>query len=68
MACGEEFTTQDYVPGAALVLPTETPSDNAGMSFAGWTTAAYTHKTSAPTYVTAGGAVNADVTYYAVFH
>lgn len=69
MACGEEFTRQEYAPGASLVLPTTVPSNNAGKSFAGWiASSSYTNKTTAPTYVTAGGAVNADVTYYAVFH
>jgi len=69
MSCGEEFTTQTYAEGAALALPTTVPSDNAGKSFAGWIASpSYTNKTTAPTYVTAGGAVNADVTYYAVFH
>lgn len=69
MACGDVFTTQEYAPGATLVLPTETPGANDGMTFAGWITSpSYTNKTTAPTYVTSGDAVNADVTYYAVFH
>ena len=69
MACGDVFTTQEYAPGAALVLPTENPGANDGMTFAGWITSpSYTNKTTAPTYVTSGDAVNANVTYYAVFH
>jgi len=69
MACGDVFTTQEYAPGATLVLPTENPGANDGMTFAGWITSpSYTNKTTAPTYVTSGDAVNANVTYYAVFH
>ena len=68
MACGEEFTTQQYAPGASLVLPTTTPSDNAGKSFYGWIATERYTGASAPAKISAGGAVNANVTYYAVFH
>jgi uncharacterized repeat protein (TIGR02543 family) len=67
-ACGDVFTTQEYAPGATLVLPTETPGANSGMTFAGWTATEHYTGASAPTLITAGSAVNADVTYYAVFH
>jgi uncharacterized repeat protein (TIGR02543 family) len=68
MACGAEFTTQTYSEGNPLVLPDPAPEDNAGKSFAGWTTSEHYTGADAPTLITAGGAVNADVTYYAVFH
>lgn len=68
MACGEEFTTQDYVPGALLVLPTETPVESTGKTFYGWTATEHYTGASAPAKISAGGAVNANATYYAVFH
>ena len=68
MACGDVFTTQDYAPGATLVLPTETPGANDGMTFYGWTATEHHTGSSAPAIISAGSAVNADVTYYAVFH
>lgn len=68
MACGIQFKQETYVDGASLVLPSPAPGANtAGKAFAGWTTAEYTGAT-APTLITAGGAVNADATYYAVYH
>ena len=67
MVCGDVFTTQDYAPGAALVLP-ENPGGYDGLTFAGWTTTEHYTGASAPAFISAGGAVNADVTYYAVFH
>lgn len=67
MVCGDVFTTQNYAPGAALVLP-ENPGGYDGLTFAGWTTAEHYTGASAPAFISAGGAVNADVTYYAVFH
>ena len=66
-ACGDVFTTQQYAPGAALVLP-ENPGGYDGLTFAGWTTTEHYTGASAPAFISAGGAVNADVTYYAVFH
>ena len=66
-ACGDVFATQQYAPGAALVLP-ENPGDYDGLTFAGWTTTEHYTGASAPAFISAGGAVNADVTYYAVFH
>lgn len=67
MVCGDVFTTQQYAPGAALVLP-ENPGGYDGLTFAGWTTTEHYTGASAPAFISAGGAVNADVTYYAVFH
>ena len=66
-ACGDVFTTQQYAPGAALVLP-ENPGGYDGLTFSGWTTTEHYTGASAPAFISAGGAVNADVTYYAVFH
>lgn len=71
MVCGDVFTTQDYAPGAALVLPTETPGGYDGLTFAGWTTTEHHTGASAPAdlFSTAGSkTVTADVTYYAVFY
>lgn len=70
-ACGETFHTQGFADGAALVLPSSTPADNAGKTFVGWT--ATEHHTGAlepaDLFTTAGSkTVTADVTYYAVFH
>lgn len=67
-ACGEIFKSETYSEGNPLVLPDTAPEDNAGKSFAGWTTSEHYTGADAPTLITAGGAVNADVTYYAVFH
>lgn len=69
-ACGDVFTTQDYAPGAALVLP-ENPGGYDGLTFAGWTTTEHHTGVSAPAdlFSTAGSkTVTADITYYAVFH
>jgi len=68
MACGDVFTTQEYAPGATLVLPTETLGANAGMVFEGWTATEHYTGVSAPELISAGSAVNANATYYAVFH
>ena len=68
MACGDVFTTQEYAPGATLVLPTETPGANEGMTFEGWTATEHYTGASAPALITDGSAVNANATYYAVFH
>ena len=69
-ACGDVFTTQQYAPGAALVLP-ENPGGYDGLTFAGWTTTEHYTGESAPAdlFSTAGSkTVTADITYYAVFH
>lgn len=69
-ACGDVFTTQQYAPGAALVLP-ENPGGYDGLTFAGWTTTEHHTGASAPAdlFSTAGSkTVTADVTYYAVFY
>ena len=66
-ACGDVFATQQYAPGAALVLP-ENPGGYDALTFAGWTITEHYTGASAPAFISAGGAVNADVTYYAVFH
>lgn len=69
-ACGDVFTTQQYAPGAALVLP-ENPGGYDGLTFAGWTTTEHHTGASAPAdlFRTAGSkTVTADITYYAVFH
>jgi M6 family metalloprotease-like protein len=68
MVCGEEFTTQTYAPGATLVLPTETPVESTGKTFYGWIATEHYTGASAPAKISAGGAVNANATYYAVFH
>ncbi|MBR0296218.1 MAG: M6 family metalloprotease domain-containing protein [Paludibacteraceae bacterium] len=67
-ACGETFKTEQYVHGTALVLPDPAPGANDGKPFAGWTATEHYTGSTAPTLISAGGAVNADVTYYAVFH
>ena len=69
-ACGDVFTTQQYAPGAALVLP-ENPGGYDGLTFAGWTTTEHHTGASAPAdlFSTAGSkTVTVDITYYAVFH
>lgn len=69
-ACGDVFTTQQYAPGAALVLP-ENPGGYDSLTFAGWTTTEHHTGASAPAdlFSTAGSkTVTADITYYAVFH
>lgn len=69
-ACGDVYKLEQYVEGAALVLP-ENPGANDGLSFAGWTMTEHHTGASAPAdmFTTAGSkTVTADVTYYAVFH
>ena len=68
MVCGAPFTTQNYAEGASLVLPDPAPEENAGKSFYGWTETEHYTGDSAPTIISAGTQVNADATYYAVFH
>ena len=67
-ACGAVFKSETYAEGAALVLPDTAPEDNAGKSFVGWTTTEHYTGASAPALISAGSAVNANATYYAVFH
>lgn len=62
-------TTEQYVHGASLVLPSPAPGANTeGKAFYGWTTEEHYTGADAPATITAGGAVNADATYYAVYH
>lgn len=69
MACGSQFKQETYLDGASLVLPSPAPGANtAGMSFAGWTTESSYTGATAPTLISAGSAVNADATYYAIYH
>ena len=55
-----------YNKGAALVFPT-TPTPNAGKTFYGWITDEHYTGATAPAIISAGGAVNADADYYAVY-
>ena len=57
--------TVQYKAGDLLVLPA-TPSANGTKSFYGWAKKAYTGST-APTTISAGGAVNANADYYAIY-
>ena len=59
-------TTVTYNAGQALVLPS-TPAANAGKPFYGWTTTEHYTGATAPAIISAGGAVNADADYYAVY-
>ena len=58
--------TVTYNAGQALVLPS-TPAANAGKPFYGWTTTEHYTGATAPAIISAGGAVNADADYYAVY-
>lgn len=58
--------TVTYNAGQALVLPSS-PAANAGKPFYGWTTTEHYTGATAPTIISAGGAVNADADYYAVY-
>lgn len=58
--------TVTYNAGQALVLPS-TPAANAGKAFYGWTITEHYTGATAPTIISAGGAVNADADYYAVY-
>ena len=69
VACGTTFTTEQYVDGDPLVLPTTNPPANSeGKTFYGWITKENYTGADAPTTITAGGAVTADATYYAVYY
>ena len=65
---GTTFKTEQVVDGDPLVLPSPAPGANTeGKAFFGWTTEEHYTGADAPAMVTAGGAVTADATYYAVY-
>ena len=65
---GTTFKTEQVVDGDPLVLPSPAPGANTeGKAFYGWTTEEHYTGADAPAMVTAGGAVTADATYYAVY-
>ncbi len=65
---GTTFKTVQVVDGDPLVLPSPAPGANTeGKAFFGWTTEEHYTGADAPAMVTAGGEVNADATYYAVY-
>ena len=73
-ANGQDFTTQTYGYGGTLAFPVSGPNGDTysctGKTFTGWVAEAnkdYSHASTAPTYVTAGGSVTTGATYYAVF-
>lgn len=69
MACGSQFKTEQYVDGDPLVLPATTPPANSeGKTFYGWIAEEHYSGADAPDKLTAGGAVTADATYYAVYY
>ena len=55
-----------YNKGAALKLPTN-PGANGSKVFKGWITAEHYTGATAPSYISAGGAVNANADYYAIY-
>ena len=57
---------EQYEEGAALKLPTN-PGANGSKVFKGWITAEHYTGATAPSYISAGGAVNANADYYAVY-
>ena len=65
---GTTFKTEQYVDGDPLVLPSPAPGANTeGKAFYGWTTESSYTGATAPATISAGGAVTADATYYAVY-
>ncbi|MBO6074202.1 MAG: M6 family metalloprotease domain-containing protein [Paludibacteraceae bacterium] len=65
---GTTFKTEQYVDGTALVLPSPAPGANTeGKAFYGWTTESSYTGADAPAVISAGSAVTADATYYAVY-
>lgn len=69
-ADGNPAKTDIYNHGAALTLPTSTPSGCGDKVFVGWTAnSAYDDETTAPSdlFTEAKGTVTADANYYAVF-
>lgn len=68
MADGSAYDEATYLDGKTLALPKTDPEACQGSEFVGWTAEQnYSHATDAPDYITAGSAVNADDTYYAVY-
>ena len=68
MADGSTHDEATYLDGEMLALPERAPEACQGSEFVGWTAEQnYSHATDAPAYITAGSAVNADDTYYAVY-
>lgn len=66
---GTTFKTDQVVDGDPLVLPSPTPGANTeGKAFYGWTTESSYTGATAPATISAGGAVTADATYYAIYH
>ena len=66
---GTTFKTEQYVDGDPLVLPSPAPGANTeGKAFFGWTTEEHYTGDSAPATISAGGAVTADATYYAIYY
>jgi len=66
---GTTFKTEQYVDGDPLVLPSPAPGANTeGKAFYGWTTQEHYIGADAPATISAGGAVTADATYYAIYH
>ena len=66
---GTTFKTEQYVDGTALALPSPAPGANTeGKAFFGWITEEHYTGSSAPATITAGSAVKADATYYAVYY
>lgn len=73
-ANGSTFTTQTYAYNGTLAFPASNPDGATysctGKTFVGWVGEAnknYSHASTAPTYVSAGGSVTEAATYYAVF-
>ena len=68
MADGSQYDEATYLDGETLALPETDPEACQGSEFVGWTDEQnYSHPTTAPDFITAGDAVNADATYYAVY-
>ena len=65
--CGEQFTSQTYNDGESLAFPATNPLPFNGKTFYGWTAEEHYTGATAPTLVTAGTAVKADASYYAVY-
>lgn len=65
---GTTFKTEQYVDGTALALPSPAPGANTeGKAFFGWITDSNYTGADAPAVISAGSAVTADATYYAVY-
>jgi len=66
---GTTFQTDQVVDGDPLVLPLPAPGANSeGKAFYGWSTEEHYTGDSAPATISAGGAVTADATYYAIYY